>query len=143
VTDYATAADLDTYFGNAEVLIAADRDGSGAEDTGVVAGALLAATEEIDTFLAVRYDLPLAAVPGHLMRVACDIAMYHLSINGPSMTKAKEEKYEGRLSWLKMLAKGLVTLGPEEAEVEVQDDVLLSTSSQTRLFTRTTMRGLT
>lgn len=139
---YATAADLDDYFGNAEVLIAADRDGDGTADTDVITTGLTAATEEIDSYLAVRYDLPLAATPGVLTRVCGVMAMYHMSINSPSMTDAKREGYEDAIKWLTKLAKGHVTLGPEEEDVVVQDEATLSVDSETRLFSRTKMRGL-
>lgn len=142
MANYADASDLDEYFGSAEVLIAADRDGDGSADTGVVAAGLLAATEEIDSYLAVRYDLPLDATPGVLTRVCCDLAMYHLSVNSPSMTEDKEMRYKNGVAWLTKLSRGTVSLGPEEEEVSVQDNSVISSDSPERLFTRSTMGGL-
>lgn len=141
---YATQSDLEKYFGETEVLRAADRDGDGSADTDVVTTAITAAEEEIDSYVAVRYDLPLGTVPGILTRVCCDLAMYHLSINSLAMTEDKETRYERALKWLEKLSKGMVTLGVEETqgEVEVQDDLELGASNPDRLFTRTTLGGL-
>lgn len=139
---YAAATDLDSYFGAAEVLIAADRDGDGTADVGVVADAIAAAEEEIDSYLAVRYDLPLSSVPGVLKRVCCDLTMYHMSFGHAAMTEEKRTRYTDGISWLGKLSKGVVTLGLEEATVTVQDEATIATSSETRLFSRTKMDGL-
>lgn len=139
---YATSSDLDDYFGTAEVLIAADRDGDGSADTDVISTGLTAATEEIDSYLAVRYDLPLAATPGVLTRICCDLAMYHMSVLGASMTEDKETRYNNSVKWLRDVSKGVAALGPEEEEVVVQDDSEVTVDSDDRLFTRAKMAGL-
>jgi len=137
---------LDDYFGNAEVLIAADRDGDDTADVDVISAGIKAASEEIDSYLAVRYDLPLSAVPGVLTRICCDLAMYHMSVGHISMTDDKETRYNNGVKWLEKLAKGMVTLGREEAEVSVQDeaDIASATDSdaEDRLMTRTKLSGL-
>jgi phage gp36-like protein len=142
--NYAAEADMLTHFGPAQVLIAADRDGDGTADTGVVTDALADASEEIDSYLAARYTLPLVApIPGVLVRVCCDIAMYRMSIDGPSMTDEKRVRYEDAIKWLTNLAKGIVTLGVEEDTTVVSTNaVTLASSSEPRLFTRTMMTGL-
>lgn len=142
MTNYALEADLTAYFGSEQLLIAADRDASGTADTGVVTAGLTAATEEIDSYLAVRYDLPLAAVPGVLTRICCDLAMYHMSIASSSITEDKETRYNNGVKWLRDVSKGIASLGPEEAEVAVQDEATISADSEDRLFTRTKMAGL-
>jgi phage gp36-like protein len=139
---YAAQSDLEKYFGEADVLRAADRDGDGVADTDVITTAITAAEEEIDSYVAVRYDLPLAVVPGVLTRVCSDLAMYHMSIDTLSMTEDKEKRYERGLKWLRDLSRGVVTLGVEEEQVEVQDNMALGASNPPRLFTRTKLGGL-
>jgi phage gp36-like protein len=137
---------LEAYFGAEELLIAADRDGDGVADTGVIDAALLAATSEIDSYLAVQYDLPLPHVPEVLTRVCSDLAMYHMCIGHASMTEDKETRYESGIKWLRDLAKGLVALGLIDAEEEAtgaQNDVEITSTSDDRLFTRSSMRRLT
>jgi len=146
VANYAAQTDLEAYFGDNEVLIAADREGSGSlTDVTVVAvieAALLAATEDIDSYLALRYDLPLAETPGALNRRCCDIAMHYMSITSHAMTDDKETRNKAAIKWLGDVSRGIVTLGPKEEEVSVQDKATVSTNSETRLFSRTKMAGL-
>lgn len=142
MTEYATSRDMDAHFGAEEVLVAFDRDGDGTADVNVMPAALSAATEEINSYVAVRFDLPLASVPRVLVAVCCDIAMYNASINSPAMTEDKQTRYSQRVKWLEKLAKGLVTLGPQEEQVVIQDHAELSTDTEARLFSRTKMRGL-
>jgi len=143
---YAGQADLEAYFGTEQLLIAADRDGNGSADSGVITAGITAAEEEIDSYLAVRYDLPLAATPGVLKRICCDLAMYHMSVGHHSMTDDKETRYNNGVRWLEKVSKGLVTLGVEEEEVVVQDEATVasatSTDAEDRLMTRDTLKRL-
>lgn len=141
---YADQQYLDSYFGSAEVLIAADRDGDGTADTAVIRNALDSATEEIDSYVGVKYTLPLSAtIPtGVLKRLCADIAMYRMSVNSHSSTDDKRKRYEDAIAWLKKLATGHATLGEEETVEEADDLTVKSADSEDRLFTRTKMRGL-
>lgn len=145
---YAVEADLTKYFGEEQLLIAADRDADGTADTDVISTALEAAEDEIDSYVGVRYDIPLASVPGVLKRICCDLAMYHMSVDQPSMTEVKEKKYNDGIAWLTKLATGKVTLGAEESDNnESVNDVaevseVTSTNTSSRLFTRSSLSGL-
>lgn len=145
---YAVEADLTKYFGEEQLLIAADRDADGNADTDVISTALEAAEDEIDSYVGVRYDIPLASVPGVLKRICCDLAMYHMSVDQPSMTEGKEKKYNDGIAWLTKLATGKVTLGAEESDNnESVNDVaevseVTSTNTSSRLFTRSSLSGL-
>lgn len=142
MASYATQTDMETHYGVEQVLLAADRDGDGVADTGVITAALTKATEEIDSYLAVRYDLPLATVPGVLMRVCSDLAMFHMSPDSSTLTEEKRERYKDGIAWLKDLSRGLAVLGSSEEQEGVQDIPTIAGSSETRAFTRTTMRGV-
>lgn len=139
---YVTQTDLEAYFGTEQLLIAADRDGDGSYDTDVISTGITAATEEIDTYVGIKYELPLAATPGVLTRVGCDLAMYHMSVGHHSMTEDKKERYNNGVRWLRDLAAGKVTLGPEEDDVTAPDEAELYASIPERLFTRSKMEGL-
>jgi phage gp36-like protein len=139
---YAVEADMQTHFGAAEVLIAADRNGDGIADSGVIIDSLADSSAEIDSYLAVRYTLPLASVPSVLVRVCCEITMYRISINGPSMTEEKRVRYEDAVKWLTNLSKGIVTIGVGEDTATVNDVATVAGTNSPRLFTRATMTGL-
>jgi phage gp36-like protein len=144
---YATRQDLEDYFGVEELRIAADRDGDGVADDGVITSALNAASEEIDSYVGVQYDLPLTTIqtPGILMNVCADIAMYRMSIDAASITEDKHTRYKDAVVWLTKISKGTVTLGREEEQEAKQDEVELASatvSAPSRLFTRTKMAGI-
>lgn len=87
----------------------------------------------IDGYLATRYPLPLASVPSVLKRVARDLVRYSLD-NDPSdvVTKRRDDA----VSFLKLLAKGEVTLGmPVESEPDSLDTAEIQ--SDGHVFRRT------
>ncbi len=142
MANYAIQTDLEAQYGSEQVLIASDRDGSGTADTGAITAALTAASQEIDSYLAVRYDLPLESPPTRLTDVCCDIAMYRLSGDAGSGTEDKEDRYDKAVKWLTMISKGYATLGTVEETESVQDEAEISTELTDRLFTRDLMGGL-
>jgi phage gp36-like protein len=143
MANYATQTDLEDRFGTDEVLRASDRDGSGVADPAAITSCLTAATGEIDSYVRVRYDLPLTAPPEHLEHLCCDIAMYRLSADSTALTEEKRVRYEDAIKWLVNLSKGIVNLGEVEDDEEVRDEPAVNDDiTQDRLFTRTTMRGL-
>ena len=95
---YATREDLIARFGaGVEQLESMHPQGNTA-----VESAIQDATEEIDGYLAGRYDLPLSDVPNNLKRLACDIARYYLYFEHP--TELVEKRYEQAIDYLKMVA---------------------------------------
>lgn len=75
---YATAGDMVEQFGEAEMLMLADRGRAGEIDAALVTTALQKASSEMDAYLAARYRLPLADIPDQLVDICCDIARYKL-----------------------------------------------------------------
>lgn len=139
---YAIDADLQAYFGSEQYLIAADRDGDSTADAGVVAAALIKASEEIDSYLCQRYTLPLATVPGVLLGICCDIAMYRLSINSTAMTEEKRTRYEDAIKWLRDVAKGVAGIGVLEEGSDSDDVATVTSTSEARLFSRMKLAGV-
>lgn len=140
---YATEQNIVARYGEAQLLLVADRDGDGIADAGVVDAALDDATDEIDSYLAARYALPLTTVPGILTRIAADLAMMYMSPTADSQTEEQSTRIKEGRDWLKMLAKGVVSLGNAAPEPETIPQAAQSASTNpSRVFTRTTMRGL-
>lgn len=111
---YATQQDIIDRVGLDALTAVADRDGSGAAETEAVDAALDDASADIDSYVAVRYPLPLTSTPATLKRVCVDIAMYHLS--GNRTTEEVERRYNNALAWLRDLAAGRASLGNDPAE---------------------------
>jgi phage gp36-like protein len=119
-TLYATLADLQTRYGE-EINQVADRDGDGLADPAVVGGVLADVSAEIDSYLATRYTLPLAAVPLLLTRLACAIARERLALaSGMVLDQNQAARIEADAArkTLKALSDGSALLGvqPEPAQ---------------------------
>lgn len=79
---YATQDDMVKRFGETELAQRTNRVDGSSIDAVVLTRAIGDAEAEINGYLAVRYQLPLAELPSVLVRVACDIARYHLYDDG-------------------------------------------------------------
>ena len=101
---YATRQDLEARFGFSEIanLEAMQTSVSSITD------ALQDAAEEIDSYIAVKYQLPLPSVPSTLKRVACNIARYRLYFQQP--TEEVENRYKAEIDFLKRIADGKAVL---------------------------------
>lgn len=122
---YATQSDLVDRFGDTELIQRTNRTGGNTIDTVVLGRALADADAEIDGYLAARYQLPIATPPALLVRLAADIARYHLYDDGLPDTVSK--RYADAVTLLKRLANGEVQLvgaasvvvAPNTAEIPV------------------------
>lgn len=108
---YAVKADMQAEFGDSELIQLTDRTGAGAIDDAVLTRALDRASEEIDSYVAQRYTLPLASVPTSLKGRACDMARFYLfDARAPQIV---QDRYKNAVSWLKDVAMGKATLGAD------------------------------
>lgn len=108
---YATQAQMIARFGEQELIQLTDRDGLlGAIVATVLDAALLDADEEIDSYLRGVRALPLVApIPERLVRVACDLARYHLyDDHAPEGVRTR---YQDGVRWLRDVASGKASLG--------------------------------
>ncbi len=113
---YATRQDLEARFGTNEVANLEALQ----TVTGALEEALQDATEEIDSYVAVRYSLPLPSIPAPLKRVACNIARYRLYFQRP--TEEVDKRYESEVEYLKSLASGKAVLNIQNDQNEVIDE---------------------
>ncbi|MFG0589041.1 gp436 family protein [Acinetobacter sp. YQ_14] len=95
---YATRQDLESRFGAAEIANLESMQ----TNPDAVNEALQDASEEIDSYVAVAYDLPLPLIPSTLKRVACNIARYRLYFQQP--TEEVEKRYESEVKYLQRIA---------------------------------------
>lgn len=105
---YATLAEMITRFGEPELVQRTDPIEGVAINTVLLGNALADADAEIDSYLAVRYTLPLAGTPVVLVRLASDIARYRLYDDG--VPETVRQRYEDAVSLLKRMASGDVLL---------------------------------
>ena len=72
----------------------------------MVENAIDKAAAEINSYLGVRYPLPLAAAPAQLRNLAVDMALYHLYSRRSIMPPVRRQKYEAAVAFLKQVAAG-------------------------------------
>jgi phage gp36-like protein len=127
---YATRSDLDKKQWSVELAQLADRDRDGEEDAGVVDSALAWACSLIDSKLAGRIDLSMAApYPARLVDIACDLARYELY--GVQPTEHVRLRYEDAIKQLDAVRDGKETLGlsPNGDPVLAANPILISSNA--------------
>ena len=113
---YANRADLEARFGEAEIANLEVMQST----PNAIDEALQDATEEIDSYVAVKYQLPLPSVPSTLKRVACNIARYRLYFQQP--TEEIENRYKAEIDYLKRVADGKAILNILDPQNQVSEE---------------------
>jgi phage gp36-like protein len=112
---YASAQSMMSRFGEPEMIALTDRTGADAVDDAVLGQALADSGTLIDGYLASRYTLPLAVIPGMLELLACDIARYKLA---ERPTEEMRKRFDDAIGWLEKVAAGKIGLGVDQAGQE-------------------------
>jgi phage gp36-like protein len=136
---YATLQHLVERFGQQELLELTDEDGSGVIDEVRVGRALSDADAEINSYLAGRYTLPLAQSSDELVRLACDVARYRLYDN--RATDQVKERYDGAIAKLRDIARGLASLGIDQASKPVAEAGSVKYIAPDRVFNANSLEG--
>lgn len=97
---YASRSDLATRFSDEEVSELESMHVDGLAST---ENALTDATEQMNSYLSVRYNVPLKKTE-HLKLVCCNIARYLLYMN--QATDEVEARYKEAVRWLEAVASG-------------------------------------
>jgi len=107
-----------------------------APDLEVVAQAIGRADAEIDSYLAVRYALPLSPAPARVQGLSQDLALYHLYSRRSVMPEVHRERYREALAFLKDVAGGRARLEGGAAEPAPALGEAAQIRSDPRTFTR-------
>jgi len=110
---YIKPADYISRFGLEEAVRLTDWAGRGKIDTARLNKALADATAEVDSYIAGRYQTPLATVPDLIQRIAADIARYQL--HSDATPEDVRKRYEAAVAALKRVASGAQALPAAEA----------------------------
>jgi len=98
-------------FGEREVIALTDRDNTGVIDSAVLSQGLASASDEIDTYLAGRYTLPLASTPLIVRDFACDVARYRLCSAEVTETEEVRNRYKDAIKFFDKVSTGQISLG--------------------------------
>ncbi|KGE01000.1 DUF1320 domain-containing protein [Rhizobium sp. YS-1r] len=138
---YASLEDLIERAGEDEILQVADRDGDGTPDPDVVEAALVHADNIANGYVAVRYALPLTAVPDLLRTWCVSIARYQLHRDGAPDYVVRD--YKDALTALKDLARGVLDLpiGVDDPQPAPSDSGRVSIVGPEPVFTADKLKG--
>jgi len=108
-------------------------------DSLVIAEAIGKADAEIDSYLGVRYVVPLAAPPAQVKALAVDLALYHLYARRSIMPPVRQQKFEAAVAFLKQVGAGqAVIVGPAGEPPTVAKEVA-EAGGACRAFSRDTL----
>jgi phage gp36-like protein len=118
---YATVQDMIDEFGNREMQIIGDPDGTGEMVTARVENALSKASEQIDFFAGQRCTLPMVitspSVATFLKQLCMDIARYRLTgSSGITATDEVKDRYKEADTKLQSIACGKILLTDPTAD---------------------------
>ncbi|MBP1844761.1 phage gp36-like protein [Rhizobium petrolearium] len=138
---YASLEDLIERAGEDEILQVADRDEDGIPDPDVVEAALVHADNIANGYVAVRYALPLTAVPDLLRTWCVSIARYQLHRDGAPDYVVRD--YKDALTALKDLARGVLDLpiGVDDPQPAPSDSGRVSIVGPEPMFTADKLKG--
>ena len=133
---YCTQEDITKRIGEVDLAALADYDADGAADDDAVAAAIGDAASLIDSYLSVRFTVPVSPVPEALRARAVNLTVYFLRLRRDSATEDARRQCEDDLAWLREIARGEVSLGIEPSATESDRAPSVRHQSQKRLFGR-------
>ena len=132
--NYCTLADIDAS--NTDLVDLTDDNGSGGIDQTVIAKAIANVGELIDGYLRGRYSLPLNPIPGLLVPLAADMALYSLYARKPrlSIPDSLDKKNSGAIKILENIQNGKILLGVSSPEQVLTDGPRSMVKASTQIF---------
>ena len=83
-------------------------------DSLIIIDAISKAAAEIDSYLGVKYVVPLSAPPDQVKALAVDLAIYHLFSRRSIIPPVWQQRYEAAVACLKQVVAGqVVIIGPQ------------------------------
>jgi phage gp36-like protein len=108
-------------------------------DSAVIDDAISKADAEIDSYLGVKYAVPLSPTPDQVKALSVDLAIYHLYSRHSIVPPVRQQKYDNAVTFLQQVAAGAAIItGPGGEPPTVAKDVTDATSAFRR-FTRNTL----
>jgi phage gp36-like protein len=107
-------------------------------DSLIIVDAISKAEAEIDSYLGVRYTVPLSAPPAQVKALAVDLAIYHLYSRRSIVPPVRLQKYESAVAFLKQVAAGQAVIVGPNGELPTVAKEVTDAAGAIRVFTRDT-----
>lgn len=140
---YSTIEDIKGMVDEGVLINLTDDQSTGSINEARIEEAINDADSEINGYLQKRYPLPLPSTPPVIKKLSKDIALYNLfsrkGIDKNSTDEIILDRYKYAVRFLENLSKGQVSLG---IETQVKSTIEISISSNRKLFSRNSLRGM-
>jgi phage gp36-like protein len=111
-------------------------------DAAVMSEAIAQADAEIDSYLAVRYALPLDSVPARVKALSASLSLYHLYARRGVAEGVWRQKYEDAVKFLRDVGAGRAEIiGATGAAPTGAESAVVELSSNEPAFTRSYLGG--
>ncbi len=118
----------------------------GTIESGVVTEMIAAADGEIDSYVAVRYAVPLSSPPAFVKNCSVSIALYRLFERRANrlggINDAIKAGYENAINTLKAVAQGKMSLGVDPPPAASTPASKAEFKGEEREYTKDTLKGL-
>ena len=151
MTNYIHRDAMISRFGEEELIRLTDRTNTPPTtiDQATLIEAMTDACDFVDSFLAVRYSLPidissggpLGIIPPALTRATADIARYYLHGRRVEKDDPVRLAYMEAERWLRAVAKGEARLDIASDEPESSGNLAVATNEKSRPLTADTLKG--
>ena len=108
---YCDQTEIENRISPADLVLLADQDGDGNADSAVVNQAIHDACGHIDSYLAVKFAVPIVPTPDVLRKRAVSLSHYFLQLGRDSVTENMQKEYDRITKWLEAVVAGTVSLG--------------------------------
>ncbi len=133
---YCTEDDIAARLGEDGLKTLSDRNRDGVADAAALQHAIGSAAALIDSYLGIRFAVPVDPVPDALRTVAVDASVYFLQLGCDSVTDDVRRQHELNIGWLRDVVRGTASLGAEATPAEAPGAGSVRYQSQPRLFGR-------
>jgi phage gp36-like protein len=114
-------------------------DSGDVPDSFIIEDAISKAEAEINSYLGVKYVVPLSPVPDQVKALAVDLALYHLYSRRNLVPPVRQQRYEDAVASLKQVVAGkMVIVGPN-GEAATAAKEWTDAPSGARYFSRNTL----
>ncbi len=133
---YCTQAEVELRIGREELIALADLDEDGTADAATVAEAIQDADGHLNSYLAVKFTVPIAPVPDVLVKRSTSLAIYFLQLRRNSVTEDVQKEFDWIQKWLADLVAGKATLDAAVLPAEAAGAATVWYDVQPRVFGR-------
>ncbi|MFA5111106.1 MAG: DUF1320 domain-containing protein [Desulfobaccales bacterium] len=108
-------------------------------DSLIIAEAIGKADAEIDSYLGVRYIVPLVSPPAQVKALSVDLALYHLYSRRSIMPPVRQQKFDAAVAFLKQAGAGQAVLVGPGGELPTIAKEAADAGGSERVFSRHTL----